>query len=1307
MNEALKNKLYTNVQLNIKECFNMKKTWMSTTIIVTLFATTVVPYFSSYEVFAAPQSEIERNFTIKHRAISTVDAKRNLEITADLSREVPIQKMTLLYKAQKGAEEWNEKPMQLKDGQYRTSLSSYELQEDFTYMISATDGETIEETAEQDVTVELPKYEAQQLPPLLLTEVVPDSTNVGGSDGYEFIEVYNNSNQTIDLKDYKIHYRYPTKGPKADLFWGDEDENRNLPLAPGETMIYWIMNGKNDYKKLADFNKNYGSNVDEDHLVRVHHSGMTNSEYRQLTISTNTNEDIVIASYNENLTNNTQDPAAVNDVAKDMGIQYQYPEEGIVMRKHSSKTVKGNPGRVNDFQVPTEKIDLSGDDKAPIVNDLTGVTEIADQTDINLKFDIQDERKLRSARLYYRTSSGDYQSVNLKRGADGYFSHTIYAVDLIQKEQLEYYVAATDGFNPIKTSPRTIHNQLPEEKEGLSLNVEDQSLLSKKVLLKAFHSTDNEPTTLSVDGQDVTAKVERVLPNQAYFALDVNQTNLYFKNAVTIGKDVLRIYDDTINDYTTITVPIDPAYFKREQPTTISIHAGDKVSPFGESGENRDDYTVKNIRLVMPDGEVLRDTKYVDSKKEIKVGDSVGMEPDIDFSFIIPLNQFKGKAYHFDTTTVEDGEHVFEAENKGEIEKATVLVDNTAPVITPTLNEGEVYKGSITIDAEIEDANIGTEALDATLDGEKIELPYETSSAKLKSGEHQLIVKATDAVGNNATKKTNFKTVEEQPFEPKNLTHELRGKSAQLSVEVADPTNDTLQVDFKRGYAYKPTDEAVKVFEYNADKEPPETLTTAGEKIVRDVNALTKADGQYVTTKSTEKYPYHRFSVDLDKNVDAEDTIDVHWEGKSLLGRKVSMYVWNYETAKWEVKQWKIASDEKNFSLDATVQGSEYMRNHQLQVMVQDDIASTNQFDYSFIWMSDTQYYSQSYPQIFDTMTKWIVNNRQEMNIRYVFHTGDLVDKSYEPYQWLNADQFMKTLDNDKMPYGVLAGNHDVNHKDEDYSEYSRYFGAARFEDNDYYGESYKDNRGHYDLISEKGQDFIMLYMGWGVTQEDMNWMNKVLAKYPERKAILNFHEYLLVSGQRSPIGNTIFEQVVKPNKNVLAVLSGHYHDAETLTDAIDDDGDGKPDRNVHQMLADYQGGPEGGQGYMRLMQMNPINNQIQMKTYSPYLDKYNFYDPTEYPAKDEFVIDADIAPKEKEVSTDVLTVQVYTNELIGHVDNVQSAQVATVSWNKLAMKTSYSWYAVVRDEFDGATRSPLWTFTTPKDNGKHNGQKK
>ena len=101
-----------------------------------------------------------------------------------------------------------------------------------------------------------------------------------------------------------------------------------------------------------------------------------------------------------------------------------------------------------------------------------------------------------------------------------------------------------------------------------------------------------------------------------------------------------------------------------------------------------------------------------------------------------------------------------------------------------------------------------------------------------------------------------------------------------------------------------------------------------------------------------------------------------------------------------------------------------------------------------------------------------------------------------------------KKLDVAKFPYGVLAGNHDVGHLNGDYSNYTQYFGENRYLSNPWYGGSYKNNRGHYDLISVDGIDFIMLYMGWGIGDEEIQWMNDVLAQYPERKAILNFHEY-------------------------------------------------------------------------------------------------------------------------------------------------------------------------------------------------------
>lgn len=100
---------------------------------------------------------------------------------------------------------------------------------------------------------------------------------------------------------------------------------------------------------------------------------------------------------------------------------------------------------------------------------------------------------------------------------------------------------------------------------------------------------------------------------------------------------------------------------------------------------------------------------------------------------------------------------------------------------------------------------------------------------------------------------------------------------------------------------------------------------------------------------------------------------------------------------------------------------------------------------FTFVWMSDTQYYSQHYPYIYDSMTEWIVENERNQSIKYAIHTGDIVDHMTNEFEWVQADLAMKKLDQAKIPYGVLAGNHDVGHSKLDYSTYSRYFGDARF----------------------------------------------------------------------------------------------------------------------------------------------------------------------------------------------------------------------------------------------------------------------
>src|SRR3546814_7742221 len=88
-------------------------------------------------------------------------------------------------------------------------------------------------------------------------------------------------------------------------------------------------------------------------------------------------------------------------------------------------------------------------------------------------------------------------------------------------------------------------------------------------------------------------------------------------------------------------------------------------------------------------------------------------------------------------------------------------------------------------------------------------------------------------------------------------------------------------------------------------------------------------------------------------------------------------------------------------------------------------------------------------------------------------------------------------------------------------------------------------------------------------------------------------------------------DEVVATNPNVFAVTSGHYHDAFTRLDEFDDDKDGVADRTVTSMLFDYQGLPEGGLGYLRLLHFDNQGERIIVRTYSPSLDDFDSDDPT------------------------------------------------------------------------------------------------
>lgn len=1239
---------------------------------------------------------------ISHEPVKTVTIPAPLQIEAAIKEENFIQHVTLYIK-KTGSDEFEQYSMQHTGELYKAEIPTAEMEAGtLEYYIETSDGFNNFKTDTYKVEVKQADTDFSVLPSLLVTELVPDSSNVNGADGYEFIEVYNNTTAPIDMQDHDLTYAYPDT--RVTTWKPDESPI----IQPGETAVFWIINGSNNDLTADDFNNNYSTNLTlGENLFKVQSGGMANGDQRGVGVATKTGSTISLATYNE--------VSGVKDTAANMGINFKYPLDGSTnMLKLNAGSVLGTPGSVTSDQVPGEPIQVEEDSVAPEVKDLTDKDSINQTEDLQISAEASDDKGVKRVSVFYRTDdASDFKRVDLtKNEQTGYYHHTVYTPELIAKDYVEYYVAATDGFNETKTETKRVSIERDQKESSPRLNVEEGQLISGTYKLKATSDTSNQETALLIDGQEVQ-QTDKALETEAYFAFDVNGINTYFQNAVVQDGEVLRIFDDWIDTYTTITVPVDPDTLKAGE-NTISIHAGNKASPFQlESPENRDDFDAKNVRLVLGDGTVLYDPAFADPNQVIDIGDNGNYRPVQDFTFTIQPEKFQANAYEWDTTKTGDGTHTIEAKDGETSDKVSVTVDNTVPVIETTMEDGKSYKGSFTIEASAEDALSGLESLTTELDGEEIQLPYETSSAALSAGDHQLVLRAVDKAGNEEIRTINFSTPEEQPAAPELIKPEDEagnvGKNPELEVKVTDPTGDDMDVTFYQGHKYKVSqDSEIKAYKNAADYEPPSDYAPEGEEAFssEDIDKVADVDDKYLINDSETQFPYHRFEVPVSKDVDNKNVVEVNWSGNSLPGRKVSMYAWNHQEEDWQLIDYKVAGDE-DFDLQGSVNVDDFVKDYKINVLIQDEIAIEDEdYDYSFVWMSDTQYYSESYPHIYNEQVNWIAQNKDKLNIDYVFHTGDLVNFSDQEYQWEVADKAMQVLDDAGVPYGVLAGNHDVEQKSNDYTDYYRYFGEDRFEDKPWYGGSYKNNRGHYDLISSNGNDYIMVYLGWGIDDEGIAWADSVLKAHPDRKAILNFHEYLLSSGNRHPVGEQLYQELVLDNENVFAVLCGHYHAADMLIDEIDDDGDGVTDRKVYQMLADYQAGPEGGQGYMRILLFDAETDQIKVKTYSPYMDDYNYYDEEEFPGTDEFSIGLELDAQKKRVATNYVEVNVFGTKEIGKAEDVKSGETAAVTWDGLASDHEYAWYAVAEDAHGGKTKSDLWTFTTaggapaPGDNG-------
>ncbi|MCM3768714.1 lamin tail domain-containing protein [Neobacillus niacini] len=1213
------------------------------------------------------------------------------------------------------------------------------------YYIEAADSESTVQSETFEVVVNDP---ANAVPPkILITEMTPNPAGDyrrGSGNQYEFMEIYNNSNELLNLKGYTLFYLYPNNSP-APKKWTIPQETA---IEPYSTAIIWFAKEAvtAGFTTAEDFNIHYNSNVDEQDIIFYDNKNsadfnLPNSLERGFAISSSDSvNDIIVEAWYDASSVGSPD-RMVNDI-RNSAVLYNYPESGKLMERTGTRAFS-NPGSIDEGQVPApEGLDVV----APMIEHNQPFYQIQQGKDHTIT--IASHEPLAKAELVYGTAKNpltDFTNktvMSLKGQETGKYVYEA-RLNIAELGSYRYMIVTEDASGNITKVPYNSRgNQITVIDEAIGIeypesgmSIADGESLSGKVGLYAYGKTAPNQLVLSLDGQKLETKP--ALPGKAKLGFQaqgidyIYQASASAKNAAGEREYFTRILPSYV-DGAWYTYDVAPGYFISDQ--IVSIHSGGENVPYDLDVHeqyfnklNFDDFEVINVHLVLPDGTMIKPESvrsYLGNLQQTVLpyrenvfypfGD--GSAPTStnftkpmksDFIFNIPAEKLTAQYAEIDTTAYADGTYLLKLDQNGaQPDFAAVTFDNTDPVIKgisystgKLITEGERIRGKFTFAVDAEDNLTGIAKVEAKLDGKPVEFPYETSSAKLEPGNHELHVNVYDGAGNLSFYSVSFTIDSETPDQPSELSPadfgEKVAENATLKAKVTDPNGDKIDVDFYQGSKYDfASNDGIKGFGHIADREPPLTVESTGETELSeaDKKKLAYADGDYLVNDSNMGFPYHRFEVEVDEELTPGDKVELYWKGKTLPNRKVTLYAWDYSAGKWTaMKSATGDAAESDIVLTVEIDKEKFIKDGKIQAMVQDEVKNAND-PFTMLWFTDTQYYAETYHYIFDGLGDWIVDEYQKGTFKYAIHSGDIVNIANDDAQWAVADRNLKKLDEAGVPYGVLAGNHDSIIDGIDYSYYYKWVGEERYKHNPWYGGSMDNNRNHYDLMSFGGHDFVIVYLGFGLedTPETIAWANEVLQKHSDRNAILVMHAYLEYSATLSKMSQNVFDQIIVPNENVKMVMGGHYHGVATRVSEIPNQ-DGST-RKVLEMLSDYQGGPNGGDGYVRLLTFNPADETVSIQTYSPILDDMNFFDE---PGVDSFTADYQLIDINKRVATDYFSVNVYSEKLIGSDKGVLSGETASVAWKDLQPNQTYYWYMNITDENGATRRSDIFRFAT------------
>ncbi|CAL9322975.1 LamG-like jellyroll fold domain-containing protein [Streptomyces sp. SudanB91_2054] len=229
-----------------------------------------------------------------------------------------------------------------------------------------------------------------------------------------------------------------------------------------------------------------------------------------------------------------------------------------------------------------------------------------------------------------------------------------------------------------------------------------------------------------------------------------------------------------------------------------------------------------------------------------------------------------------------------------------------------------------------------------------------------------------------------------------------------------------------------------------------------------------------------------------------------------------------------------------------------------------------------------------------------LVTDRSGANIAFMTHLGDVTEHGTED-EIRRAAQTFRTL-HGKVPYSVLAGNHDIPSSTDDQrgdSAYLREFGPRRYASMPTFKGASPDGYNSYHVVRAAGRDWLILALDWRISDKGTAWAQGVLDAHPTLPAVLTTHDLAHAdeegTARLSGNGQRLWDGLIRGNDQIFLALGGHYWPPGRTVLRNDADND------VHLHVTNYQDRYYGGAGMIRTYGFDLARGVIDVETFAPW----------------------------------------------------------------------------------------------------------